>query len=142
MPLQKKKEKQYSSDQSSRVNKAYRTLLSPIGRGLYMLELAGVNFEREAVFESSPDDEKNKILMNVLELNERIDETREAREVAELEKMLEVIMRPFENELQVAFEKNDFKAAVDVVAKMKYYRNIDERLKDLKLKYNLVGDDI
>lgn len=140
--MPKKTEKKFSSDQASLVNKAYRTLSSPINRGLYLLELAGVEFEREAVDTSSDqsDTTKTQILMEILELNEKIDEISSASQVEGLERELSEIMRPFESELEEAFEMGDLKRSVDVLSKMKYYRNVDERLKELNFKYKLEED--
>lgn len=109
--------------------------MSPIARGLYLLELANIEYEKEAV--ESADAQKTQILMDILELNERIEEIRGPKEVEEMEKHLEAVMQPFKRQLEAAFERRDYKLAVDILSKMKYYRNIDERLKDLKLKYNL-----
>lgn len=122
------------------MNKAYRILSSPIQRGLYLLELANVNYGKKTVNTHETDSERSRILMDILELNEKIDDIKEAYEVENLEKRLEIIMKPFEKELESAFEKNEFEKAVEIVSKMKYYKNIDERLKDLKLKFNLTNE--
>lgn len=106
---------------------------------MYLLDLKNVNYEKEAVHTNQSDEDKSHILMQILELNETIDEIKEAKQVDELEKQLEIIIHPLEKEFEAAFNKKDFKQAVDVVSKMKYYRNVDERLKDLKLKFKLIG---
>ena len=72
-----------------------------------------------------------------MELNELLDEIETSAQVENLEKMLEETMRPFQNELEEAINVKDFKESINVIAKMKYYKNIDDRLQDLKLKFNL-----
>lgn len=101
-----------------------------------------MEFERETVDTSSDelDTAKTRILMEILELNEKIDEISTANQVEGLEIELSEIMRPFESELEKAFERGELKRCVDILSKMKYYRNVDERLKELKFKYKLLED--
>ncbi len=72
-----------------------------------------------------------------MELNELLDEIETSAQVENLEKVLEETMRPFQNELEEAINVKNFKESINVIAKMKYYKNIDDRLQDLKLKFNL-----
>jgi hypothetical protein len=102
-----------------------------------MLELKNINFEKEANDLISPDGERNKILMDILELNEEIDEITNVSQVIDLEKKLFKIMNPFENQLEIAFNSNNTNDAVRIISKMKYYQNVYERLIELKLKFNL-----
>ena len=131
-------EKEYSSSHASRLNKAYNVLSSPIERGQYMLELNEVDYEKEA-YEAldRADDDRQQILSDIMELNELLDEITTKEQLIQLENKLDLVMEPFEKQLEAAFEALDLKKAVKVVAKMKYYQNIDERLKDLKLKFDL-----
>ena len=133
-----KLEKEYSSSHASCLNKAYNILSSPIERGQYVLELKEVDYEKEA-YEAldQSDDDRQQILSDIMELNELLDEITTKEQLIELENKLDLVMEPFEKQLEAAFEALDFKKAVKVVAKMKYYQNIDERLKDLKLKFDL-----
>ena len=96
----------------------------------------GFNYEKEAI-ENDTDVCKKKILIEVMELNELLDEIETPAQVESLEKKLEETMRPFQKELEHAISLKEFKEAIHVIAKMKYYKNIDDRLQDLKLKFNL-----
>lgn len=120
------------------INKAYRTLASPISRAIYLLKLNDVSYSVEGKIDQESQGDQT-ILMQIMELNETIDEIRTNEELAELEKKLEAIMEPFEKQFERAFAKRDFPLAVKVVAKMKYFKNIDDRLKDLKLEFQLKG---
>ncbi len=102
-----------------------------------MLELRNINFEKKANDLISPDGERDKILMDILELNEEIDEITNVSQVIDLEKKLFKIMIPFENQLEIAFKSNNTNDAIRIISKMKYYQNVYERLIDLKLKFNL-----
>ena len=133
-------EQELSADQSSLVNKAYRILSSPIQRACYLLELNGIDYETAAAesVEANPSQDV-ELLMHVLELNERLDEIERPEQVEELETKLGEIMAPFEENLDQVISKGDYRAAVHVISKMKYYQNVDERLQELKLKFNLLA---
>ena len=131
-----KKEKQYSADHASQLNKAYHTLMNPIERGLYMLELKNIDYEKESYTMINPECKK-PILMEVLELNEQIDEITESKEVEKLEEKLYNTMRPFKIQLENEFAANNNEEVIRIIIKMKYYQNVFERLADLKLKFNL-----
>ncbi len=134
-------EKKYSSDQSSLLNKSYSVLNNPISRGLYLLKINNINFDKEATHIGDEiNSDKQEILMHVLELNEQIDEIESAKQVEELESKLYHFILPLKNELKIAFNSKDFDKAVLILTKMKYYQNVDERLKELKLKFNLTND--
>ncbi|RNA43432.1 iron-sulfur cluster co-chaperone mitochondrial [Brachionus plicatilis] len=130
-------EKKYSAEQSSLVNKAYDALKSPIKRGEYLLGLIDSNYLSEVTESHESDSEKQKILMEIMELNEIIDEIKLAKEVKELALRLKEIIKPFEEELEKAFNLKDYPKACSVISKMKYFKNIDDRVKDLELKFNI-----
>lgn len=104
-----------------------------------MLELANQNYEKEAIESHETDNTTKMILFEIMELNEQIDEIKRPEELEELEKKLDELMRPFEDELEESFKEKDYKRAISIVSKMKYYKNVDERLKDLKLKFDLIN---
>lgn len=62
------KEKQFSEILSSLVNKAYSTLLHPLKRGLYMLELNGITISE------GTDNVNAEFLMEIMEKNEEIED--------------------------------------------------------------------
>lgn len=124
--------------QSSLLNKAFSTLNNPIDRGLYILTLKDIDYEVAAgKLGQQSNEERQKILMDILELNELIDEIDEPSQVEDLEKKLAEEIEPFEKQLNEAFKSEDNEAAVKILAKMKYYKNITERLEDLQLKFDL-----
>jgi molecular chaperone HscB len=122
------------------MNKAFTTLSNPIDRGLYLLKLNQIDYKMESNIQSKQEDaDKQKILVDILELNELIDEITETRQVEELEAKLNEIILPFEKQLKASFERNDFENAVEILSKMKYYQNVTERLEDLKLKFDIIN---
>ncbi|KAM4745388.1 iron-sulfur cluster co-chaperone protein HscB isoform 2-T2 [Anableps anableps] len=70
------KEQEYSESQSALVSKAYKTLLKPLSRGLYMLELEGIHLKEgtDSVVESH-------FLMELMEINEALEEAQTPEEV-------------------------------------------------------------
>src|SRR5467141_279617 len=67
-------ERQLSLDRSSQLNDAYRTLQDPVARVEYLLGLAGMRKEGQKKQQAPPE-----LLEEVFELNESLDELREAR---------------------------------------------------------------
>jgi DnaJ-domain-containing protein 1 len=104
-----------------------------------MLEINNVNFEKETVETGEFDPDKQELLMNVLELNEKLNDVRSSDQVAEFEAELAGILKPLKRELNAAFVAGDLKQAVNVISKMKYFQNIDERFQELKLELTLTG---
>ena len=68
-------ERQLSLDRSSQLNDAYRTLREPVARVEYLLGLAGMRKEGQKKQQAPPE-----LLEEVFELNESLDELRDARE--------------------------------------------------------------
>lgn len=92
-------ERQLSLDLSSQLNDAYRTFRDPIARVEYLLSLAGLRKEGQKKQQAPPE-----LLEEVFELNESLDELREAREsggstaaMAGLRERLEVAQHKFES---------------------------------------------
>lgn len=94
-------ERQLSLDRSSQLNDAYRTLRDPVGRVEYLLGLAGMRKEGQKKQQAPPE-----LLEEVFELNESLDELRDARasggsteQMAGLKAKLEAAQRKFESSL-------------------------------------------
>jgi molecular chaperone HscB len=68
-------ERQLSLDRSSQLNDAYRTLRDPVARVEYLLSLAGMRKEGQKKQQAPPE-----LLEEVFELNESLDELRQARQ--------------------------------------------------------------
>ena len=92
-------ERQLSLDRSSQLNDAYRTLRDPVGRVEYLLGIAGMRKEGQKKQQAPPE-----LLEEVFELNESLDELRDAREsggnaatMAGLREKLEAAQHKFES---------------------------------------------
>ena len=113
-------EQERSLKRSSEVNDAYRVLRDPVARVEYLLELEGARKEGEHKQQAPPE-----LLEEVFELNESLDELREAKEsgadLAVLKSRLESAEKSFQEklgevdeQLQVAAQQWD--AALDANA--------------------------
>ncbi|XP_006615455.2 iron-sulfur cluster co-chaperone protein HscB [Apis dorsata] len=124
------KEKQFSEILSSLVNKAYSTLLHPLKRGLYMLELNGITISE------GTDNVNAEFLMEIMEKNEEIEDAANNEEkIKKLIQENETILNTLIMNVAAAFEQKDIKKAESLLIQMKYYDSINNRLK--KLKYDL-----
>ncbi|XP_051490318.1 iron-sulfur cluster co-chaperone protein HscB isoform X2 [Apus apus] len=106
------KEQHYSEQHSSLINKAYQTLLNPLSRGLYLLELKGV----EPVQETDCDAD-TEFLTEIMEINEKLAESKNEDILEEIETLI----------------KDDLQEAKKLLAKMKYFANLEDKLKIKKM---------
>jgi molecular chaperone HscB len=112
-------ERNLSLEQSSELNDAFRTLREPIGRIDYLLEFLGVRKEGTTKEQAPPE-----LLEEVFELNESLDEMRDARasggDTAALRTKLEAAQKNFEGLLaevdgDLAKTATQWDAELDVV---------------------------
>ncbi|KAM6965397.1 iron-sulfur cluster co-chaperone protein HscB [Aplochiton taeniatus] len=124
------KEQKYAEHQSALVNKAYKTLLKPLSRGLYMLELNGMRLEEGTDLGADPE-----FLMELMEINEALDEARNSEEANEIGQSTQSIVYPFQKiqdltkQIDSALHKGELIAAKELLAQMKYFANIEEKVK-------------
>jgi molecular chaperone HscB len=116
----KAEERELSLERSSQLNDAYRVLRDPVARVEYLLALEGMRKEGATKQQAPPE-----LLEEVFELNESLDELREARtaqqasdHTAGLRKRLEDAARGFEERLadvdaQLMAAAKDWDATVD-----------------------------
>ncbi len=143
-------ERQLSLDRSSQLNDAYRTLRDPVARVEYLLGLAGMRKEGQKKQQAPPE-----LLEEVFELNESLDELREARAsggtsatMAGLRAKLGAAQRKFEAslaavDLELARVSTEWDAAVDSGAddatKKKLMEKMNEVLNRRSYIRNLVN---
>src|ERR1700730_310016 len=92
-------EREISLKRSSELNDAYRTLREPVGRVEYLLAIEGARVEGKSKQQAPPE-----LLEEVFELNESLDELREAKasggDVVALKQRLEAAEKSFEERLR------------------------------------------
>lgn len=118
-------EKQMSEMQSSRVNKAYFTLIKPLPRALYMLELRGQALEEDN------SDVDQQFLMEIMEVNEELADANSEEEIQDLEKLNDIRIKNSIEDISIAFKNNDVVLAKKHVIKLKYFDNIGSKIKEI-----------
>lgn len=121
-------EMEYSALQSSMLNKAYSTLLDPLQRGIYMLNLEGDGIPEAA---SSADHE---FLMELMEVNERVAKIQSDDELQDIDQQNQKVISNLSNLISAAFRSRDIKQAKALLIKLKYYKNIDDKIKEIRRK--------
>ncbi|XP_013879473.1 iron-sulfur cluster co-chaperone protein HscB [Austrofundulus limnaeus] len=119
------KELEYSESQSALVNKAYETLLKPLSRGLYMLELQGMHLEEGTDAEADPD-----FLLELMEINEALDEAQTPEEASKIGHDTKGKLADLTVQIDAALHKEELHAARALLTKMKYYANIEDKVKE------------
>ncbi|TRY96690.1 hypothetical protein DNTS_005940 [Danionella cerebrum] len=119
------KEQQYSEEQSALVNKAYRTLQKPLSRAVYMLELRGVFLEEGTDATADP-----AFLQQVMELNESLAETQSPEEIRAIGSSVKEKLKDLTAQMNLSLNKGDLHSAKVVLNQMKYFTNIQEKVKE------------
>jgi molecular chaperone HscB len=131
-------ERQLSLDLSSQLNDAYRTLRDPVARVEYLLGLNAMRKEGQKKQQAPPE-----LLEEVFELNESLDELREARasggsaeQMAGLRAKLETAQQKFEASLsdvdqELAGVSKEWDSALDAGADEAARKKIMERMNEV-----------
>src|SRR5438445_5447385 len=138
------REKELSLERSSQLNDAYRTLREPISRIEYLLAIEGARKEGEHKQQAPPE-----LLEEVFELNESLDELREAKtsggDLAALKSRLESAERGFQHklgevdaELQAAAREWDAALQADTATRKKVMAKLNDLLNRRSYIRNLV----
>jgi molecular chaperone HscB len=140
------RERELSLEKSSQLNDAYRVLRDPVSRVEYLLELEGARKEGEHKQKAPPE-----LLEEVFELNESLDELREAKssggDLAVLKSRLEAAEKNFQEKLgevdgQLQSTAKEWDAGadtgVDEAARKKIMSRLNELLNRRSYIRNLV----
>jgi molecular chaperone HscB len=128
------RERELSLEKSSQLNDAYRVLRDPVARVEYLLEIEGARKEGEHKQQAPPE-----LLEEVFELNESLDELREAKsaggDLAALKSRLEAAQKNFQEKLgevdaQLQSAAREWDAAVDARADDAARKKIMSRLNE------------
>uniref|UniRef100_A0A4W5QVK5 HscB mitochondrial iron-sulfur cluster cochaperone n=1 Tax=Hucho hucho TaxID=62062 RepID=A0A4W5QVK5_9TELE len=110
-----KTEQEYSEYQSALVNKAYRTLLQPLSRGLYMLELKGMHIEEGTDNGANP-----MFLMELIQINKALDEAQSKEETYKIGASMKEQLKDLTEQIHCQ----------STFAQMKYFANIEDKVKE------------
>lgn len=130
--LKSDREQELAADHSSMINKAYRTLLHPVERAEYLLQLAGLPLE-EGDIDLDPE-----FLMDIMEVNEELEEAEDKEAVQEIGQKNKEILDGLLQEADCAFQNENIYEARNVVAKIKYYDNIYNKVKAYERRHGIL----
>lgn len=121
--LKSEKERLYSSEQSSLINHAYKTLMRPLTRALYLLALAGHTVEEDARVEDV------ELLSHIMETREQVEEANpeEAKELWNENRRVK--LECMANISRTLKEKN-YEEAKDEITKLQYLQRIEDTIED------------
>lgn len=125
-------ERNLSDTWSPMVNEAYTTLLKPVKRANYLLELAGNPLEEGDIHLDA------NFLAEVMELNEEIADAETHADVAGLVDHVRQVLQRYYNHVEKVFAAGDVAAAKLIVAKMQYYNNIKDKLKEKETRMGII----
>ncbi|XP_073438799.1 iron-sulfur cluster co-chaperone protein HscB isoform X2 [Dendrobates tinctorius] len=94
------REREISATQSSLVNKAYNTLLSPLSRGIYLLSLHGIT-----IAEGTEGGVDAPFLVEILEINEKLNDIKNEAEMEEIGTFVQDKCQSLIENVSNAFEK-------------------------------------
>ncbi|XP_054450317.1 iron-sulfur cluster co-chaperone protein HscB isoform X3 [Pteronotus mesoamericanus] len=122
------REKDFSEKHSTLVNDAYKTLLAPLSRGLYLLKLHGVEIPEGTDYEMD-----RQFLMEIMDINEKLAEAQNEAAMKEIESSVRAKQKELTDSVSRAFEQDDFEKAKEILTKMRYFSNIEEKIKLKKI---------
>lgn len=115
---------------SSLLNKAYHTLKDPLTRSQHMLQLLkDVDLTVDSVARQVTQTDSD-LLMDVMDIHEQLMEASERDEVKAIEKQNKARIERIEKELASCYEKNDLDKAINLTARLKYWKNVAAAIKD------------
>jgi molecular chaperone HscB len=110
------------------VNEAYAVLQNPLRRAAHILQLNGIDVEKDSLA-PKPD---MATLEEVLEIQEKIP-TLNAEEIANLRKELNLKMKFLLSKIELSLENKDFKLCSQFLISAKYFDKILIAIRSLKL---------
>ncbi|KAK3802521.1 hypothetical protein RRG08_033180 [Elysia crispata] len=121
-----KEEQRLAEEQSSLLNKAYQTLLKPLSRAIYMLNLHDLTIDEKDTI-SDPE-----FLMDIMSFNEQIDEASSASDITNIEETIGVAIHKCIKEISQAFKDCNIEEAKRSTIKLRYFTTIQERILDIR----------
>ncbi|XP_011371681.1 iron-sulfur cluster co-chaperone protein HscB, mitochondrial isoform X1 [Pteropus vampyrus] len=121
-------ERDFSEKHSTLVNDAYKTLLAPLSRGLYLLKLHGIEIPEGTDYEMD-----RQFLVEIMDINEKLAEAQSEAAMKEIESIVRAKQKELTDNVSRAFEQDDFEKAKEILTKMKYFSNVEEKIKLKKI---------
>ncbi|XP_047418605.1 iron-sulfur cluster co-chaperone protein HscB isoform X4 [Sciurus carolinensis] len=92
------------------------------------LKLHGVEIPEGTDYEM-----ESQFLMEIMEINEKLAEAQSEAAVKEIESTVQAKQKECTDNVSRAFEQDDFEKAKEILTKMKYFSNVEEKIKLKKI---------
>ena len=116
---------------SSHVNNAYNRLLKPLERALYLLELKGAPLQEGDVATDA------NFLAEIMEVNEEVVEAESSADLSGISQHNKAVLADYKEKVSKAFAAEDINEARTLVTRMKYYSNIQDKIKERELELKM-----
>ncbi|XP_028002596.2 iron-sulfur cluster co-chaperone protein HscB isoform X4 [Eptesicus fuscus] len=71
----------------------------------------------------------NQFLMEIMDINEKLAEAQSEAAINEFESIVRAKQKELTDNLSRAFEQDDFEKAKEILTKMRYFSNVEEKIK-------------
>jgi molecular chaperone HscB len=122
--------KAYAQALSARINEAYKTLSSPLLRAQYLLSLRGDHSHSDDATQLGDGKGDQELLLEVLELRERIEDAETEAEVEGMRAENEERLAESVKALEEAFARDDLEAARREAVRLRYWVNVGDTLRE------------
>ncbi|GMM46350.1 J-type chaperone [Pichia kluyveri] len=120
-------------EQSSIINKAYKTLNDPLSRSQYiLLKYSGIDLINDTIGKSMQFEDK-EMLMEMMEIHEQLESIVNEDDVNKLKDENNLRINELINKLDECYEKNDWDLAAITTIRLKYAYNIKNALKEWEI---------
>eukprot|EP01017_Pseudomicrothorax_dubius_P045604 TRINITY_DN7902_c0_g2_i2.p1 TRINITY_DN7902_c0_g2~~TRINITY_DN7902_c0_g2_i2.p1 ORF type:complete len:168 (+),score=51.10 TRINITY_DN7902_c0_g2_i2:83-586(+) len=113
----------YAQAYSAHINEAYKALSHDLHRAVYLLKINGI-----AVLEEGERTEDPQLLEEMLEMNERIQETQDSKELSEIRKTIEKKKKNILSEIGRLFITQTYYSIRPLLNELKYLTTSEEML--------------
>ena len=106
-------------------------LSKPLNRALYLLEMKGKPLEEKGMLPGID----ATFLAEIMETNEEVDEAESPEDLVGIKQHNKMILDEYIEDISKAFKAEDVDKARLLVAKMKYYSNIHDKITKREFEY-------
>ncbi|XP_023416632.1 iron-sulfur cluster co-chaperone protein HscB isoform X3 [Cavia porcellus] len=71
----------------------------------------------------------SQFLIGIMEINEKLEEAQNEAAIKEIESTVRAKQKEFTENVNRAFEQDDFEKAKEILTKMRYFSNVEEKIK-------------
>ncbi|XP_017533981.1 iron-sulfur cluster co-chaperone protein HscB isoform X6 [Manis pentadactyla] len=75
----------------------------------------------------------SQFLMEIMEINEKLVEAQSEAVIKEIESIVRAKQKELTDNVSRAFEQDDFEKAKEILTKMRYFSNVEEKIKLKKI---------